>query len=782
MENQKHVPSIDELIELPALSDPQISPDGEQVVYVVRHPDWKENEYTSQIWQVGKGVGEVKSEPRQLTFGKESSFYPRWSPDGKWLAFLSQREEDEHTQVYRMSAYGGEAERLTELESDVSALEWSPGSNAILLLVPDGQDEEDKEREEKYGEFHVDDQDFTHSHLWLLRLPERQTLKLTSGKEFHVTEFEWHPDGKKVAFSAWHNPDLINLDAGWISTVDIDSLSVTRLTGAGYTSPHWSPDGSQLVVSRFGEPSFFKNNQVCIWSAADGEIRQLPTDLDEEIDLTAWRKGGIYFFALQGVSLHLFRLDPASGKTSCLTPREVPGWFCGQCSFDSQDTQAAMIAGDAGHYDDIVVLSLNSSDFQVLTAFNEHIKDWQLGSNENFTWLSTDGALIEGVLVKPFDFDPVQKYPLLVVIHGGPTWIYPQALLSSLERRYYPVQQWIAKGALVLGVNYRGSAGYGEAFRSLNYRNLGVGDAWDVISGVDALIARGWVDPERVGAMGWSQGGYISAFLATYSDRFKAISVGAGISNWMTYYVNTDIHMFTRQYLAATPWADMEIYQKTSPMTYINQAKTPTLIQHGEFDRRVPPPNAYELYQGLKDVGVEARLVIYKGMPHGLTKPRLNRQAMQENLKWFNRWLWGEAEEEPRKTSAYLALCSQKKSQQEGDLPAIQRYLSNRIQQIYHWSRRDGVEFRIFSGKLGLLEATDPIPFYDQRLEAGEVHALAARISEQIKAQGLKKLILYIRDLKEDFHQQVYLGCLYIAASMAEGVIVEQRLFPKDEN
>ena len=168
--------------------------------------------------------------------------------------------------------------------------------------------------------------------------------------------------------------------------------------------------------------------------------------------------------------------------------------------------------------------------------------------------------------------------------------------------------------------NYRGSAGYGAEFRALNVRNLGVGDAWDVLSGVEALVERGVADPDRVAAMGWSQGGYISAFLTTTSDRFRAISVGAGISNWMTYYVNTDIHGFTREYLKATPWDDPEVYAKTSPMTTIQQASTPTLIQHGEFDARVPTPNAYELYQGLQDVGVETELIIYKGFGHGITK------------------------------------------------------------------------------------------------------------------------------------------------------------------
>ncbi|HLB36837.1 MAG TPA: prolyl oligopeptidase family serine peptidase, partial [Gemmatimonadales bacterium] len=178
-------------------------------------------------------------------------------------------------------------------------------------------------------------------------------------------------------------------------------------------------------------------------------------------------------------------------------------------------------------------------------------------------------------------------------------------------------------------------------------RNLGVGDAWDVLSGVDHLVKLGMVDTTRMGAMGWSQGGYISAFLTTTTTRFKAISVGAGISDWMTYYVNTDIHPFTRQYLKATPWDDPQIYAKTSPMTYSKQAKTPAQIQHGEFDRRVPIPNGYQLFQGLQDRDVPVRMVVYKGFGHGINKPKERLAAVWHNWQWFGWYLWGEEIELP---------------------------------------------------------------------------------------------------------------------------------------
>jgi dipeptidyl aminopeptidase/acylaminoacyl peptidase len=254
-------------------------------------------------------------------------------------------------------------------------------------------------------------------------------------------------------------------------------------------------------------------------------------------------------------------------------------------------------------------------------------------------WKSTDGTPIEGVLIKPADFEPGRKYPLLVVIHGGPTGVDTPVLSAD---RYYPIERFAAKGAVILKVNYRGSAGYGAKFRALNVRNLGVGDYQDVISGVDYLIAKGIADKDRVASMGWSEGGYISAFITCYSDRFKAVSVGAGISDWLTYYVNTDIHPFTRQYLKATPWEDLEIYRKTSPITYVSRAKTPTLIQQGEQDKRVPPPNSYELYQALKDRNVPVKLVFFKGFGHGINKPKQQRALMEQNYDWFSKYIWGE--------------------------------------------------------------------------------------------------------------------------------------------
>jgi dipeptidyl aminopeptidase/acylaminoacyl peptidase len=308
-------------------------------------------------------------------------------------------------------------------------------------------------------------------------------------------------------------------------------------------------------------------------------------------------------------------------------------------SFSKDSKQVAYRAALENEYPEIFTANVRPWQANKLTALGDQLKGFTIARREMISWKAGDGTLIEGVLLKPPDFDPKKKYPLLVVIHGGPTGV-DQPILNA--DRYYPLERFVAKGALILRPNYRGSAGYGEKFRALNVRNLGVGDYSDVISGVDALIAKGFVDKERVGAMGWSEGGYISAFITASSDRFKAVSVGAGISDWMTYYVNTDITPFTRQYLHATPWDDPEIYKKTSPITYIAKAKTPTLIQHGENDRRVPIPNGYELRQALEDHGVPVKMVVYKGFGHGITKPKQQRAVMEENEKWFAKYIWGE--------------------------------------------------------------------------------------------------------------------------------------------
>jgi dipeptidyl aminopeptidase/acylaminoacyl peptidase len=640
-------PTVDQILSLKRVGSPELSPDGRTVAYTVRQTNWDDNTYDTQIWLADVGSGAT----RQLTAGKKSSQSPAWSPDGSRIAFVSDRTDKR--QIYLIDPRGGEAEPLTSLDDGIDRFEWAPDGKTIAYTATDPKSAAAKDRDKKYGEFLVVEQDYRMTQLYVIDVATRVTRTLTSGGAFTVGDFSWSPDSRSIAFDHRINPALANGGSADISIVTVSDASVRKLvTQEGPdTNPVWSPDGSRIAFqTAMANPAFFYSTSlIAVVPAAGGTPTVLSSGFDEDPSIVAWKPSGLFFAAAARTYSYLYRLDPESKTVTKVTPidQTVDSGFS-----LSKDGQAyACLRADAKAVSDVYAVSglARTATAKKLTDMNAQIADWAAGTVEVVSWKSQDGAAIEGVLHKPADFDPGRKYPLLVVIHGGPTGVSRAIPYTST---IYPIDVWVPRGVLVLEPNYRGSAGYGEKFRALNVRNLGVGDAWDVLSGIDALVAKGMVDSARVGAMGWSQGGYISAYLTTHdAARFKAISVGAGISDWMTYYVNTDITPFTRQYLKATPWDDPAIYAKTSPITYIKQAKTPTLIQHGATDQRVPLPDAYELYRGLQDNHVPAKLIVYQGFAgvgHGPTKPKSFRATMEHNIEWFDQYFFGTA---PKSTS-----------------------------------------------------------------------------------------------------------------------------------
>jgi dipeptidyl aminopeptidase/acylaminoacyl peptidase len=629
-------PSIDDVINLKRVGAPAISPNGQHVAYTIRETNWDENAYETEIWiaDVATGVS------RQVTNSRKSSTNPSFSPDGAWLGFVSDR--DGKRQVYRIALRGGEAEKLTTAEEGVNNFAWSPNTKEIAYTTLDPQTAEMKDREKRWGDIKIEDQDQRYSHLHLFDVAAKTSKTLTRGN-FVVGNFEWSPDGKHIAYDHRATSDPADGGTADISVVLTDSgrsMVVVALEGPD-TNPRWSPDGTRLAfVSSMAKPFYFYQNSVIAMVTMGSMTPQSLTDaFDEDPNLIAWTKAGIQFAASQRTWSYLFTLDPQTKQITKHAPRD--NWIGGGFSLTPDGTHVAFTASGPTEFPDIYAAPVATMAAKKLSDAGAQVASWPKHAREVVRWKSQDGAEIEGVLHKPADFQAGRRYPLLVIIHGGPTGVSRPSPYGSGTA--YPLDAFLAKGALILEPNYRGSAGYGERFRSLNVRNLGIGDAWDVISGIDALVQQGIADRDRVGSMGWSQGGYISAFLTTkHSDRFKAISVGAGISDWMTYYVNTDIHPFTRQYLKANPWDDPKIYADTSPMTYVKQAKTPTLIQHGDQDARVPIPNAFQLYQGLRDQNVPVQLSIFKGFGHGLNKPKANRAAMQQNMDWFTRYIWNQ--------------------------------------------------------------------------------------------------------------------------------------------
>jgi dipeptidyl aminopeptidase/acylaminoacyl peptidase len=630
-------PTIDQVLSLKRAGSPELSPDGKLVAYTVRETNWDDNAYETEIWLADTRTGAT----RQLTNGKKSSTSPAWSPDGSHLAFISDRTDKR--QLYVINPQAGEAEPLTSGEEGVGSFAWSPDGASIAYTSTEGKPQSLKDRDKKYGEFEIVDQDHRMTHLFVLDVATKAARPLTHGA-FTVGSFDWSPDGKAIVFDHRINSDPANGGTADIAIVNVADGSVREVvTQDGPDShPVWSPDGTRIAFeSSMANPSYmYTNRVVATVPATGGAPTVLTSSFDEDPSIVAWKPNGLFFAASERTYSYLFHLDVGSRTVAKVSPAgpSVDSSF----SLSKDGNAYACLHSDAKTMPEVVVASGGS--YKKLTDLNSQTANWTTSTLDVISWKSQDGATIEGVLHKPANFDPARKYPLLVVIHGGPTGVSRAVPFTSST---YPIDVWVPRGILVLEPNYRGSAGYGEKFRALNVRNLGIGDAWDVLSGVDSLIAKGIVDPARVGTMGWSQGGYISAFLATHdSARFKAISVGAGISDWMTYYVNTDIHPFTRQYLKATPWDDPAIYAKTSPITYIKQAKTPTLIQHGATDQRVPLPDAFELYQGLQDNNVPVKLIVYQGfggLGHGPSKPKSHRATMDHNIEWFDQYMFAPA-------------------------------------------------------------------------------------------------------------------------------------------
>jgi dipeptidyl aminopeptidase/acylaminoacyl peptidase len=682
-----HVATLAESLSRTSIRAPAISPDARSVAYLQRETNWKENEFVWQLWRVDVGSGKAV----QLTRGKKSVASAAWSPDGRWLAFITEREanviepfaavekdlaakEDGKSsasaakpaakQIWLIAPDGGEAWPLTKSETDVDEFQWTKDGRWIVFTAVEPPNKASRAREERYSSYDVVEKDYEQHQLWevdadaaIEALQPQSAKQLTSDPALSIKSFAISRQSDRVAFSAGHNPLL-----AFYADEDIYLMDLPRVAGSSARAatkivalpgpdraPMFSLDGSQLAfVTSLGQPKFFyANTHIALVDIATAlkkpattaaDVRDLTQSFDEDPDALGWVPGGLYFGATQKMTARLFRLDASSWQIQPVSTDDH--LIIDEASVTPDGAAIAFTADDATHLTELYISSAKIFAPKKLTDQTAQVSAWKLGSVEVVSWRSKDGTVIEGVLHKPSDYDPKRKYPLLVKIHGGPTGVSQPRFLPNDYA--YPVQAFLEKGALVLEPNYRGSAGYGAKFRALNVRNLGVGDMWDVMSGVDSLIAKGIADPNKLGSMGWSQGGYISAFLTTHTDRFKAISVGAGISDWTTYYVSTDITPFTLQYLGATPWDDPQIYAKTSPITTIRQAKTPTLIQHGSADHRVPVPDAFELYRGLLDQHVDARLILYTGFGHGIDKPKSALALVQANLDWFSHYIWNE--------------------------------------------------------------------------------------------------------------------------------------------
>ncbi|OFD52553.1 peptidase S9 [Bacillus mycoides] len=636
--------SIEEIISLPTLSGTNISDDGQKVAFVKKTANWKDNTYRNHVWIYEKD--KVQSYP--LTNGNIDSTCPLWSPNSRNIAYLSPVGNGKN-QIFVKSIDGYGVVQITDEKEGVSNFKWEPTGKGFYYVAQSKECEEIKKRKELYGDFHHVGKEHRNNCLYYIEIEkviqndkeEREVsgvYQLIEGKDFYIHNFDISNDGTKVVCMATPslndhmNGDLYILD---VEVGELQKMNIDKLLGG---SVCFSPEGSKICYSAsIREKEYYRTHiqesTLEIYDMNTGEVIQPLTNFDSTVMPLQWTAKGI-LIRWQDKTNYLIGLLCEDGTVEMLS--EKVDCFIMDASITKDGNHISYNKAITNETFEIYL------DDEKITNENSFFKGKLKSNREIISWKSSDDLEIEGVLSTPVEFDTNKKYPLLVVIHGGPAWAsFP--IFSDCFNEKYPIEQFIEKGFIVLEPNYRGSSGYGNEFLKANYRKQGSADYDDIISGVDKLVDQGMVDKDRVGVMGWSNGGYISAFCSTFSSRFKAISVGGGITNWSTHYVNTDIPYFIRMHLGNTPWNDPEIYTKTSPMTYIKSACTPTLIQHGEKDARIPILNAYELYQGLRDMEVDTELIIFKGMAYSSDQPGIHVAIMKQNLMWFSHYILGES-------------------------------------------------------------------------------------------------------------------------------------------
>ncbi|MBT1450359.1 S9 family peptidase [Glaciecola sp. XM2] len=626
---EKHVPTIEEAFSLKTINSLALAPSGAQIAYTKQELDFDEDQYLTQLW-----LYNTQSEQhRQLTFSAKSVSDMQWSSDNKWIVF----KRDGKLMAIRPD--GGEPKDIGIDHKGIGDYALSQDMTSLVFLSSEDRKEELENRKETYGDFVVVNKEAADTHLFHVALNSDLTAvsepeQITDADNFSIFDMALSPSDSIVAVAAAPSPRLTDLGNIDIYLVNLKNKEVSLLNeGYGFESNlTFSKDGNTLAFNR--STGFQKNAQIFTVATSGEQAQLLSESFDEDANIIEWNDEGIFFEASQKTNRYLYKLNPSSGNISKVSRGDELIAFNFSLSEDGK-TIAYRASSDKTLSE---IFTQKGRRVSQVTNMSEQIQSYALGKRELIQWKATDGAEIEAVLIKPHDYDASKKYPLYVVTHGGPT-ATDRPDLSRLGR-WYPLDTWAGNGAMVLLTNYRGSAGYGEAFRSLNWRNLGIGPATDIISGVEHLDSLGMIDTSKVGCLGWSQGGHISAMLATYSDICVAANMGAGISNWETYYYNTDITQFTVEYFGKTPYEDKAVYEKTSPMTYLSNAKTPVLIQHGENDQRVPLANAYELRQGLIDKGVDTTFLLYKGMGHGPRTPKTLRGVLTHVSQWFDHYLF----------------------------------------------------------------------------------------------------------------------------------------------
>jgi len=630
--------------------DPQVSPDGKFVAYTVTSIDRDADKRVNAVWMVNwEGTEDV-----QLTFGEKSASTPRWSPDGKYLAFLSARAPDDKTQVWVLDRRGGEARQLTNVKGEIDSYDWSPDSKRLVLSMSESDEDKaapgakpkapkpivlDRYHFKRDIEGYLTTQSY--GQLYLFDIESKKLEAITGEKNFDESDAVWSPDGSHIAFISNHakDPDQTGTSDIFIveSRAGAQARKLLTINSAGGQRLVWSPDGKQLAFLQGIEPKYsaYGMGVVAMVPVAGGTPVVLTAKLDRGVSGAEFTPDGAALTVLveDDRRSYVGKVPAGGGNVERLGKSDV-------VLSDVESSGGHMAALGATDTSAPEIYAVENGDPRKLTSHNDALLgELQLGAVEDISFKSKDGAEIHGMMVKPPSFEAGKKYPTLLWIHGGPNGQDDHALEFSLYPLQFERQLLAAQGYVVLAVNYRGSSGRGSEFTRSIFADWGNKEVADLLGGIDYAVAKGIADPDRLGIGGWSYGGILTDYTIASDPRFKAAISGAGSANQISMY-GSDQYIFQYNNEIGPPWKSQDLWVKISyPFFHADRIHTPTLFMGGEKDFNVPIIGSEQMFQALRTLGVPTQLVVYPGQFHLFTRPSYQYDRLQRYIAWYEKYL-----------------------------------------------------------------------------------------------------------------------------------------------
>ena len=634
----------EDVLKFENVTDAQLSPDKKTIAFVRTKPFKASGDSNhSSIWLCDTESGEL----RQLTRGPRTDALPRWSPDGKQLAFLSNRLADKQKQIYLIDPAGGEARAVTSIRGTIptprglNALQWSPSGKELGFLLKDSLSEEKRKQRREKNDPIAFEQDPLYVRVWAIQIDD-QSLKCISPEQLQIWEFAWHPDEEQLAAVVSDTPYEWDWYARRLVTFNRQA-DVRELYNSSrqVSLPGWSPDGTQLAfLSSSWSDRGCAAGDLWIIAAEGGEARDLTEGVTASFGWFQWAADSQQLLAIGhergGIGIQRISLQDEEPVSIWWEEASVAEAHWPRFSVVGDDT-IAVIKEDSNRPRDLWIgqLSENELSWQQLTQLHPLADEILIGETSFYHWAGADDLPMQGLLIKPVNYDPEQRYPLVMWVHGGPTGVSGS--------RYYASFGWCQllanAGYAVFLPNYRGSVGWGLEFSESNLGDMGGQDFQDMLLGIDSLVEEGIADADRLAIAGWSYGGFTAAWAVSQTTRFQAAVMGAGISHWASFHGKSCLPTWDAIYYQTDPYERGGKFEQFSPLTYAADIETPTLILHGEKDQDVPVEQSYTFFRALKDHDVPVELIVYPREAHSVGE-RLHILDMSKRvLGWFEKHL-----------------------------------------------------------------------------------------------------------------------------------------------